>query len=156
VQRIGAFHKYCYWRVEIRVSHTEVIRFSLPAQQPLLPHRGKSFSSSFTLTRLFSQCRATTTITTTTHPLLYIGRPTFLSLFPLVFLTRCPAFAAPFIPLPATGALYPPPVSCSVLFRAVEIVCPYGGRAAIRRGRSNEKGGVNGISRGRHGHRRQR
>lgn len=76
------------------------------------------------------------------------------------FLPRCPAFAAPFLffvpPADASYLRSPPLFSCSALFRAVEIVCPYGRRAAIRRAGSNEKGGVNGISRGRHGHRCRR
>lgn len=31
IAHIGACHKYCYWRAEIRVSHAGVIRFSLTA-----------------------------------------------------------------------------------------------------------------------------
>lgn len=138
------------------VCHTqESYVFPLP-QQPLL-RRGKSFSSSFVLIHPVLQTKPCY------PPPLFLS---FISDVPLFFLSFSWSFW-PVVPisrrlfssLPASppGASYRPPfLSCSALFRAVEIVCPYGGRAAIRRGRSNEKGGVNGISRGRHGHRCQR
>jgi len=136
------------------VCHTQKSYVFLLRQQTTPPTEG---NLSLPLLPSLASSPTPCSTTTTTLPLFYIGRPSFLSLFLLVFLTRCPALRCLFSSLPTAGASYhPTPVSCSALFRAVEIVCPYGGRAAIRRGRSNEKGGVNGISRGRHGHRRQR
>lgn len=87
---IGTFHKYYYWRAEIRVSHAGVIRFSLPAAATP-PQRG-ILLFLFRPYSLVLPHRAITTL-----PLLYIGCSTFLSLFLLVFLTRCPDFAAPFL-----------------------------------------------------------
>lgn len=49
---IGAFHKYCYWRAEIRVSHAEVIRFSAS----LPPSSRSSHSSRSGKSFLFHPC----------------------------------------------------------------------------------------------------
>lgn len=169
---IGAFHKYCYWRAEIRVSHAGVIRFTLRTEQPLLPQREIFLSFALIRSSVLRSAPRSFVRKTTRSLSLFRARPTFFSLFlpsspralSAIPASGCPAFASTFSlssPLPcfaaaAAALLHSSPFSCSALFRAVEIVCPYGGRAAIRRGRSNEKGGVNGISRGRHGHRRQR
>lgn len=107
--------------------HTQKSYVSLPPSLPPAaaatpPAAGNP--SSFTLARLFSNAVATTTITAAAAlPLLYIGRPTFLFLFLSVLLTRCPAFAAPF--------LYPPPRP------ARRVIPPYSGllfRSFSRRG----------------------
>lgn len=77
------------------VCHTqESYVFPFP-QQPLPPAKGEISFSFIPLLGLFSN--AVLPPPSPPPPLLYIGRPTFLSLFLMVFLTRCPAFAAPFL-----------------------------------------------------------
>jgi len=147
---IGAFHKYCYWRAEIRTSHAGVIRSPLCG--------GKSFPSSFHPRSPVLRRRRAPPCTRhqpRSFLTLHAARPTSFSLSLPPF--RPPRSSGAFS-LSAPGASYGPTLlSRSALFRAVEIVCrctadvqPFVGHG------SNEKGGVNGISRGRHGHRCQR
>jgi len=118
---IGAFHKYCYWRAEIRVSHAGAIRFSLaaaatpPAEgNPSLPlspllacsptpcyhryHRHQSFSPLYRPTFL---------------PLFLFGLSDPLSRFRLYSSSPQPARHTTLF-----QSLVP------LFFRAVKIVCP--------------------------------
>lgn len=127
---IGAFHKYCYWWAEIRVSHAGVIRFTpLAAATP--PAEG---NPSLPLSPLLA-CSPTCNHHHQHQPLFLSFRESCashfsfsLSLFLLVSLTRCSAFAVPFLFPPRNRRVIPP--SSSLLFRSFS---RRGNRLSLRR-----------------------